>query len=101
MTTSTNTSLYQVLTQLKQDLADTVLPAQSKIRITNSSVTPPPNSNEYESVIPCLQQQNRTIDCTIGDGNCFFRSVSKELFGTQCYHLEVRKLICEFEEQNP
>lgn len=29
-----------------------------------------------------------------------FRSVSKDLFGTQCYHSEVRKLICEFEEQN-
>ena len=30
-----------------------------------------------------------------------FRSLSKELFGTQCHHLELRKLISHFEEHNP
>ena len=41
------------------------------------------------------------IDYIIGDGNCMFRSLSKELFGTQCYHLQLRKLILDFEEHNP
>ena len=29
-----------------------------------------------------------------------FRSLSKELFGTQCHHLQLHKLISDFEEQN-
>ena len=41
------------------------------------------------------------IDHIIGDKNCMFWSLSKELFGTQCHHLELRKLILNFEEHNP
>ena len=40
-------------------------------------------------------------DYIIGDGNCMFRSLSKELFGTQCHHLQLCKLILDFEEHNP
>mmetsp|Transcript_6481 Transcript_6481/g.15977 ORF Transcript_6481/g.15977 Transcript_6481/m.15977 type:complete len:459 (+) Transcript_6481:139-1515(+) len=31
-----------------------------------------------------------------GDGNCQFRSLSRELYGTQQYHQVVRKLVCDF-----
>ena len=34
------------------------------------------------------------------DGNCFFRSVSKELLGTQAHHTTIRKLLIQFIEHN-
>ena len=34
------------------------------------------------------------------DGNCFFRSVSKELLGTQAHHATIRDLLFQFIEHN-
>ena len=72
--------------------------AQSAISLMDTTVILPPSTEEYDSITSCLQQQERTID---SDGNCMFRLFSKELFGTQCYHLELRRLISNFEEHNP
>ena len=93
--------LSVMIAQLKQHMAHIVLPLQSTINLEDNSVVPPPSTEEYNSVTCCLQQQDRMIDHIIGDGNCMFRSLSKELFGTQCHHLELRKLILNFEEHNP
>ena len=35
------------------------------------------------------------------DGNCFFRTISKEILGTECHHSEIRQLICNFVESHP
>ena len=47
-----------------------------------------------------LLQQNRKIQPILGDGNCFFRSISFYLFNTQKEHLQVRKEIVEFISDN-
>ena len=89
------------IAQLKQHMAHIVLSPRSTINLVDNAVVPPPNTEEYNSVTCCLQQQDRMIDYIIGDGNCMFRSFSKELFGTQYHHLQLRKLIVDFEEHNP
>ena len=47
-----------------------------------------------------LLQQNRKIQPILGDGNCFFRSLSFYFFNTQEEHLRVRKEIVEFISDN-
>ena len=52
----------------------------------------------YAVLLPFLQQQGRTVDHVLGDGNCLFRSLSVQLTGTQDHHLQLRKLIATFEK---
>lgn len=35
-----------------------------------------------------------------GDGNCLFRSLAHIVYGTQCCHLQMRKLLVEFVKSN-
>ncbi|EIW74841.1 cysteine proteinase [Coniophora puteana RWD-64-598 SS2] len=35
---------------------------------------------------------------TVGDGNCLFRALSDQLYGTPSYHLQLRKEICDWIE---
>ena len=35
---------------------------------------------------------------TLGDGNCLFRALSDQLYGTPSYHLKLRKEICDWIE---
>ena len=93
--------LSAMIAQLKQHMVHIVLPLQSTINLEDNTVIPPPRTEEYSSVTRFLLQQDRTIDHITSDGNCMFTSISKELFGTQCHHVELRKLILNFEEDNP
>ena len=54
---------------------------------------------DYSSITSSLKQKDGTTDFIVGDGNCMFRSLSKELFGAHCHHLELRK-ISDFEGHN-
>ena len=57
----------------------------------------PPTQHKKEcDITHHLLQQNRKIVRIVGDGNCFFRSLSFFLFNTQQEHLRVRKEIVEF-----
>ena len=87
--------------QLKQHMAHIILSPQSTLNLIDKTITSPPNIEEYNSVTCSLQEQDRIIDHIVADGNCMFWSLSKELFGTQCHHLQLRKLISDFEEHNP
>ena len=35
-----------------------------------------------------------------GDGNCLFRGLGDQLFGSQSYHPEIRKLVCDYLEEH-
>ena len=56
------------------------------------------NNFRYKEIIHNLQSvsPNVTIDATDPDGNCFFRAISKEILGSECYHKIIRKHICDF-----
>ncbi len=47
-----------------------------------------------------LRQCGRKLRDVTGDGSCFFRAISFELFGNKQFHEEVRTLITRFENLN-
>ena len=49
-------------------------------------------------MLPIFQQQGRTVERVIGDGNCLFGSLSLQLTGNQ--DLELRKTITKFQQSN-
>ena len=48
-----------------------------------------------------LAKYQRFIDVIVGDGNCFFRAISKELFGSEKFHNDLRQILTKFTMHNP
>ena len=61
----------------------------------------PPNRVDYKSYLDTLKATGRTINATVADGNCLYRSISKGLIGTEFYHFRVRSVILGFIYMNP
>ncbi|CAG5130415.1 unnamed protein product [Candidula unifasciata] len=57
--------------------------------------SPPPDHPVYEELKTILALENRKIHFITGDGNCFFRALSKILYGCETYHAAVRSLIVD------
>ena len=60
-----------------------------------------PTNAEYKPYIDSLQATGCTINTTIADGNCLYRSISKGLIGTEFYHFRVRTIILGSIYMNP
>ena len=54
----------------------------------------------YELMRPFLAQSGRAIDKVLGDGNCLFRALAKQLSGSADKHIELRRMIINFEANN-
>jgi hypothetical protein len=50
----------------------------------------PPSYPIYEMLEGKLVRENRRIHFITGDGNCFFRALSKIVYGSEEYHMNVR-----------
>ena len=50
----------------------------------------------YSLLNPFLNEQQRKAYRVLGNGNCFFRALSKALSGVEDYHTHLRKAIAEF-----
>ena len=48
-----------------------------------------------------LQEINRKVVVSVGDGNCLFRSISTGLLGTESYHALARKAVTDTMVNNP
>lgn len=60
------------------------------------------NSYEvYDYLKVLLASTGRQIDCIRGDGNCFFRALSKIIYGNQSFYNEVRQAVVDMIEKNP
>ena len=92
--------MHQWSVQLREHLAHLLLPPGTNCSLSSMRVTPPPTTESYKAILTSLEQQNRTIDNIQADGNCMFRSLSKELFGSEKYHSDLRKLVTDFEYCN-
>ena len=92
--------MYQWSIQLREHLAHLLLPQGTNCSLSSVCITPSPTTEGYKAILTSLEQQNHTIDKIQGDGNCMFRSLSKELFGSEKYHLDLRKLVTDFEYCN-
>ena len=90
--------MYQWSIQLREHLAH--LPQGTNCSLSSVCITPPPTTEGYKAILTSLEQQNCNIDKIQGDRNCMFPSLSKELFGSEKYHLDLRKLVTDFEYCN-
>lgn len=54
-----------------------------------------PDYPVYMALKKKLTKECRQIDYIRGDGNCFFRAVSKQLYGSERYHKTIRNLIVD------
>lgn len=64
-------------------------------------ITPPPSYPIYDYLQPRLASIGRKVDYIRGDGNCLFRAISKELYGTEDYHVDCRQEVCNLIEEYP
>lgn len=58
-------------------------------------VNPAPSNPVYEVLKELLAKENRKVDYIRGDGNCFFRAISKIMYGNDNFHKAVRNLIVD------
>lgn len=77
------------------------IPYPQYIRIPGSTVAdiPVPDQTRYTVLYSFLQEQGRTIERVLGDGNCLFRALSLQLTGVQDHHLKLRKIIAQYESK--
>ena len=93
-------------------LQDIFSPYPQFIALPESSVTDIPIPDDlqrkpiqapksgYAVLVPFFQQQERVVDRVLGDSNRLFRSLSLQLTGTQDHHLELKRVIAEFEKSS-
>ena len=48
-----------------------------------------------------LAEEQQSLDVISGDRNCFFRAISKELFGSQEFYPKIRQILVTFISNNP
>ena len=63
-------------------------------------IPPCPGTHHYTYALK-LGEDQRSLDVISGDGNCFFRAISKELFGSQQFHGKMRQVLVSFISNNP
>lgn len=59
---------------------------------------PPPADDLYFQLENALSKISRTIDLISGDGNCLFRALSREIFGSERFYGWMRNRIVDFME---
>ncbi|XP_046577356.1 uncharacterized protein LOC124285213 [Haliotis rubra] len=65
------------------------------------SVTPTPSYPVYRYLKSKLASDGRQIDYIRGDGNCFFRALSKEIYDSEEFHEDVRQAVVDLVEKFP
>ena len=60
----------------------------------------PPSDQVYRQIEQSLSKISRRIDLISGDGNCLFRALSKEVFGSERFHYWLRNRIVDFMADN-
>lgn len=64
------------------------------------SIRHPPSDHVYRQIENSLAKISRRIDQISGDGNCLFRALSKEVFGSERFHCWLRNRIVDFMADN-
>ena len=67
----------------------------------DSNIRPCPSYPAYETIRTILDKEHRCVDYIQGDGNCFFRSLSKVIYGSESCHSELRQAVVDLLEKFP
>ncbi|KAL7278488.1 hypothetical protein ACG7TL_007487 [Trametes sanguinea] len=81
----------------------------AQIVIENHMLTPAISPRAIQPIATNPEENSQMLDAqlrqlglyaahTIGDGNCLFRALSDQLYGTPSYHLKLRQEICDWIE---
>lgn len=68
---------------------------------SSTNIRPTPSYPAYDIIRTILKKENRCIDYIEGDGNCFFRSFSKVIYGSESCHSELRQAVVDLLEKFP
>ena len=82
-------------------VASPLVSLRERCHCTLSDITPPPSYPVYDYLTPVLSGVGRQVDYVLGDGNCFFRCLLRELHGTEGLHAEFRQSVCDLIDQHP
>ncbi|PVD27018.1 hypothetical protein C0Q70_12168 [Pomacea canaliculata] len=66
-----------------------------------SVASSPPSYTVYKYLKATLASLERQVDYIRGDGNCFFRALSKEIYGSENFHAEWREAVVDVIECYP
>ncbi|XP_069115015.1 uncharacterized protein [Argopecten irradians] len=81
-----------------------VAPAEKSNPVTRSdkrNISNPPSYPAYNIIRKVISSFGGVIDYIRGDGNCFFRALSKVIYGEESCHGEVRQAMVDIMEKFP
>lgn len=84
----------------EKDAGSIMSPSQKNVPQT-SDIVATPSYPTYGYLKPFLQTMGLQIDYIRGDGNCFFRAMSKHIYGTEDCHYQIRQAIVDIVEKFP
>lgn len=65
------------------------------------NITPCPSYPAYHTIREMITTEGRQVDYIHGDGNCFFRALSKVIYGSESCHEEIRQAVVDIMEKYP
>ena len=98
-TETPNLSVHDIIPPTQQDRMDMSLQLGLELSC-DPARNPSTRDHNYRAFLREHHSRSQ-IDVMGMDGNCFFRTISKEILGTECHHSVIRQLICHFMESHP
>lgn len=68
---------------------------------SDEGISPTPNYPAYKLIRKVICPEERQVDYIRGDGNCFFRALSKVIYNTESCHEEIRQAVVDVMEKYP
>ncbi|KAK3590658.1 hypothetical protein CHS0354_007156 [Potamilus streckersoni] len=72
-----------------------------KLEENEKEINGTPGYTIYSYLSELLMQSGRQIDYIRGDGNCFFRALSKVVYGTESCHKQIREAVVDVIKKYP
>lgn len=70
-------------------------------KLNDVNITPCPSYPAYRTIREIIARGGRQVDYIHGDGNCFFRALSKIIYGSESCHEEIRQAVVDIMEKYP
>lgn len=81
--------------------SDSSVVSPNKPSKNDENISSPPSYPAYDIIKAILDKEGRCVDYIRGDGNCFFRAISKVIYGSETCHSELRQAVVDLLEKHP